>query len=388
MKYILFHPTKNNKVGGAQGVVVNLAEELASQGKNVAVIDHACGFVSTNIKNKKIQLLIIEKQINEVSADLAQDDVLICFNRYIRKLLINGNKINCKIIFWDVYYPFWRTLLGFSKFDIPFFTNFYRAKLLSFLTAHNALLAMELRGEEYISKFSITKPEILPIPCKKIWNYKNSLEYNKNHYCYIGRFEDWKAYPVIQILGDISLLPEGGQLDIYTDDSEGFSRFLNEKMIIPNNVHIEYIVGKYGANLHNELATYQIVFAMGTACLEAAQCGSPVILMDFSSSLIVSYHYRFLYQNDELGTLGRNIQDVSYGENNFSTVVDESLNKRSDIVKLNEKYIEDNHSISTIAKRLVLLANKSQLTCSTYIAFSKKIPFFYFYLLIRDKLVC
>jgi hypothetical protein len=383
LRYILFHPTRDNKLGGAQALVVNVAEELARQGKNVVIIDHRGGYASKNINDDRIKIIIIKKIINECYSQIKETDILICFNRYIRKLMTEGDLIKCKVLFWDVYYPFWKTLFSFGSLEAPYFTPKYKRKLLNYLVSNKALLAMERRGSEYISRYSDAEPNILPIPTKNIESVSNGI-YNKNHFCYVGRFQTWKVYPFIKIIEDFSKIERKVVIDVFTDSGDQFKLFVESEIQVSSNVSINYIEGQYGTNLYSQLNCYQLVFAMGTACLEASQCKVPAILMDLSNVRINNYSYRFLYENNDFGTLGRDYEDIKYKFENFENIIERSEKFRNFIINRNEIYIEKIHSISSIVQSLVERAGHTKITTCNYVGLAKSIPFFFAFVKFRN----
>lgn len=110
-----------------------------------------------------------------------------------------------------------------------------------------------------------------------------------------------------------------------------------------------------------------LLFAMGTAALEGAKLGIPVVLLDFSyNTLRGDYEYRFLFDTVEY-SLGSLITDVHYrlGNTSLESMLDELDCHYEELSEKTISYFRDNHSLDGVVSRFVAAACDSRLDYGT-----------------------
>ena len=294
--------------GGGQKLVINFATGLYNLGLSSKIYCSKKSFVFNQLNERKTKFIHIdseEVEYNMLSNYINRDDVVILMYFSI-KILYGLRVSNPKIIFYSIF-P--EIFFSYSYFlGIPLKRNLL--KLVNSLKEGNAINFMDYANYYYLSRnlnFSDKNISFIPVPITG-YTKKKMIPLNKENklkITYIGRGEEeWKIFPVVKIIEDLSAININFEFHIITTNADLFESLLQP--VIKNKIDLKYIVGLSGINLTNYLeANSDLHFSMGTAALEASILGIPTILVDFSHSPFPKdYRYRWIYENNPHFNLG------------------------------------------------------------------------------------
>ena len=361
-------PVLGGRMGGVQMLLINIIPFLISSGCKVRLYDYQNGVVKNSLDKLGIEgyefislnptSLKIKNKGNEVF--VLTDFLWVVYPYYFE------TKDTVRLLMWDVYYPTWDTFHKIKMFKIP---NL-KSNVLKLLSEKNAVIFMEKFGAEQLEKAGFSSQglneKIVPVP---IIVKKNEYieKFNKLRILpsaisigYIGRATDWKIYPVKKLIIDLSKIKSKNfKLVVYTDDAKHF----NETLPSSQNVEIIFKLNLWGEILNVDiLKNIDLGFSMGTSALEFAKLGVPTLLADFDTDdFPEDYRYRFLH-NAENGNLGMRASDKRVYLQARMPLVEllEEYNPISESVKC-FRYCIDNHEISTVAKKIIIATNATQL---------------------------
>lgn len=371
-----YHPARNDRVGGAQLVVCNIAEFFISKDINIGLIDYPDGFCKKELDRRGcdiyhfIDLSEIEKI--EISGRI------LAFNQFLNHspIYFSGSS---KVIIWDVYYPFWGML--YSGLIRKFKRN-----LITLIASKKALIVMDAMGKNEIERIIdySSNIKVVPVPNEKLPLCVNTeLNDDDLSISYLGRAEIWKVTPFCKLYMDVRKVTDT-KFSVYTDDVEEFKslvRKVNGEIVLENVLFFENFSRE---NIYENIAKKStFAAAMGTAALEIANSGVPTILLDLSyNEFPDEYKYKWLYQNKMKGSLGRDITNNNSNNDGYS--VDEILeqldNIREDISKDCMEYVKINHSIEYVAKEILSSFEESELSIDELNKFIETNKFLLYYL--------
>jgi hypothetical protein len=364
-----FYPSK--AVGGAQYLILRLAEELSGRGDlKVYLIDFENGFVWSKLKENKNVFLIDYN--STVKVKLPENSTLVIFPSYfdkIKQLIEPSTKANLIVWFIQPY-----LLINLPKFKnsvrlfMPVRVNKIRA-LLNALNAREALLFMDEENfkvnKEYF-KLNF-EPDYLPIPTiiKSIpFVKKKKVDFN---IAWIGRVSNEKVESIKYLLNDIFTFNNKSETKIkFHVIGEGHAMDELKKELIRGKV--TEVIFK-GVLIGDELEQYLLneidcVFAMGTSALDMASYKIPTIVLDYASHSFskLNYTYKYKWLFDTKGfMLGQDINDsVSTNQLTLEDVVNQVKEDESN--KIGDRcfeYVYNNHNVQSVASMLVNKANKS-----------------------------
>lgn len=381
-------PVTSGIMGGVQMLLINLIPHIIKNGlANVRLYDYTFGLVKLELDKLGVEdyEFISLDSSKWTIPNLGDETFVLTGGLWLTYPKFFENKKNVKLAVWDVYYPFWSTLGSFKGLKIPFL----RAGLMSDLAEKDAVFFMEEKGlqvfkeEGYYSNKS--NESIVPLPVyikdKNIYlkDYSPATE-SKFNIAYIGRAEDWKMYPVKKIIEDLAVLNTECQLLVYTNDKNFFAKFLGK---LPVNVSVDYKVGYSGEKLEQDLIKNKVAFgySMGTAALDMAKLGIPVILADFSYEEFPKKYYYKLLHHTGLGNLGENAAEVKFGQRlSLAEILDLEKKEWSG---LSYSFVCDKHSIDVCSERLIIAVNQTRLNINE-VSKLKYIPHFLYYLYKRN----
>ena len=115
-----------------------------------------------------------------------------------------------------------------------------------------------------------------------------------------------------------------------------------------------------GKKLNNYLISdIDLLMSMGTSALVGAKLGIPTVLLDASNYKIPNdYKYKWLFESDG-ATLGSFIESQGMTNNghSFQDVIYSLYNNYNDLSSKTIMYVNDNHNIDVISKRLIDIVN-------------------------------
>jgi hypothetical protein len=187
------------------------------------------------------------------------------------------------------------------------------------------------------------------------------FNHNQINIGWLGRLTTDKVYALMNVINQANeyLLKTNEKIVIHII-GEGDQRSYIEKMQISSGVEIEFT----GTLINDELNNYlvnnlDVVFAMGTSCLEAAVLGIPTVLLDFSH-YPQNTNFRWLFESSDY-CLGCEANETILSCNHSFANIIETIykqNKKSSIGRQCLEYAIQNHSITNTATLLTQAINR------------------------------
>ena len=378
-------------VGGVSNMFGRQANYLAEYTKlKVSIIDFSDGALSNQV-SEKVNSIFYEN-INPV--ELLDFDYVIFQSMTPWSIYpkINFRSNTCLIFISTLtenFYPFlpgamrnliganktfrsiiWRTFLS-SEFNKS--QNFIKQLLslnsLVFLDGNIAKNTAEdfgvnVENAPIIPLFSdncSTSPEFL--------FKKRTSKLPKIKILWIGRLADFKISILNRVLDDLSNIDsiKKDQLSFTIVGSGSYSKRLK----IPKEFSADQIIKVKHvkpSNIESIIREHDVVFAMGTAALDAARLGVPVVRLDYSYKFVdKNYRYKFLHQVKGY-SLGDKIESRFYDKGGleidgiFETLTNDWLKS----AQRDYEYYRTNHQIDASIEKLLNTMQVSQYTWSNY----------------------
>ena len=191
----------------------------------------------------------------------------------------------------------------------------------------------------------------------------NNLK-TKLNFAWIGRIGDFKVHILNYTIKKLS--NQALKNKIYIDfHIIGDGEFVSDLKINLDNKYFKII--RTGMLKKKDVDVYllekiHVVFSMGTAALDGARIGLPVVLLD-QSYVKVKDGYVFRYLFDTKGfDLGHpiTIQDFKSGNNSIEIILKDLINNYKTLSNKTLKYFNDNHSVEIVSQKLLgLIRNKN-----------------------------
>jgi hypothetical protein len=390
MQITFFFPNKS--IGGVSILFANLANFISVNYNyiEVFIIDYKGGCLWKNIKSDLVKKIPFNDGVeccpNEDSFLVMQS---IVPNAMRPELIISQKQ---KILFWHLH-PYNYQISNLFKINFADkIINKFRVieknrikKFIKIIDVHNGIIFMDGSNFDKTIKTYDLKIKENYVP---ITNFKTSLDHSKNNLkitheinlSYVGRFTDFKYYPLIKLLKTLDKL-------------------VLEKIIIPkinffiigegdfkNNLvkeikKLNFKVSLIGEVDYSELSSIfiyhniNINFSMGTSALDSACLGIPSVVLDYSYVEINGYpNYNWIY-NEKDYSLTEELNSTHLSkEFNFSlsSLIKETQCSYAEISKKTEDYYNKNYSINIISDLLIKSLNNSSLEFNYISSFLKK----------------
>jgi len=374
-------------IGGVSVLFANLAKHITKNyNQKVNFVDYKDGYVASIFKGNN-QINFIEYKDGE-KLELPPNTTLI-LQSIIPYTMPPELKIdaNTRILFWTLlHYNMIPDLIPikplrhihhrlkllrriYFKYLIP--GNIKRlAALIQKMHSHQAILFMDSSTLSITEEFlgiKINNPNILPLCTDSIEKVSINKQISPNScitICWIGRVEDFKT----SIL-EFSITQARNFSNKYKQPIRfvviGYGKDLKnmKKSFKPSkNFKIEYKGTLSGKKLNNYLISdIDLLMSMGTSALVGAKLGIPTVLLDASNYKIPNdYKYKWLFESDG-ATLGSFIESQGKRNNghSFQDVIYSLYNNYNDLSSKTVMYVNDNHNIDVISKRLIDIVNNS-----------------------------
>tara|TARA_Y100001935_G_C17311792_1_gene517195 strand:- start:4940 stop:6079 length:1140 start_codon:yes stop_codon:yes gene_type:complete len=354
----------------------------------VSIIDYEDGIMSNYLQsNKSVELIEFQ---NGIKTKKIFDTILVMQsilpNTIRSELNIEGKT---KIFFWNLYHynlvpdflpidkfrKINKEYLFFKKVDYYVRFIFYKKlkKLIQDLHSHNSICFMDYSNYIITKKFlflDIYDPKILPICTDDTFIEKikqNSKEHYQLRFCWVGRVEDFKTSILKYSLEKISKFSKKNKRKT-TFTIIGYGKDIDK---IKNEIKqhdffsLNFKGSLYGKKLKDYLKNnVDIMMAMGTSALESGLLGIPTILLDASFFPIARcYRFRWLFQSDgsNLANFVDQINDYK-GRYHIDEIICDFDKNNFEISKKCQRYVLKNHSVKTIAKKLINCLNEAQFS--------------------------
>jgi hypothetical protein len=373
-----FYPSK--VIGGTEYLFIRLAREFAEKyNLEVFYIDYEDGFAINELKNTNIKHLLFN---DEKKTQLPSNTYLITpisniFN-LTKQLILHENT---KFLFWflHLHNVIHRLSLGdklpsfsirFLKFIINLFyfkeKNIIK-KTLELLHKNNSLAFIESSNydfNKYIFDLNLDNPIYFPVGLENSDHKKESTELRINNEINIGclgRLCEEKTYPILHILENIKLLKgvfKGKKIKVHIIGSGEYDHLINT---FDSCNYFEII--RHKSLINDELENYllnniDILFAMGTSCLEGAKLKIPSVKIDLSYKEIpLSLNiYKWIF-NSKGFCVGTDdvFSNSSTNTISFNQILDEvsDKNKKEIISEQCFSYFQKNHSLGILGKAII-----------------------------------
>ena len=200
-----------NHGGGAQTIQLLLFKSLSARNEKCKLFDVNGGSVHKAFLETGIDFEFIEidqpKSKKDYSKFLSDDDLLIVFDTNFLGSLMYFSNAKCKIIIWEIYYPWIERFLYTRYFPVKWWAQQQEKKILNEFVKHNAFYFIDYKGKENAEKrlnIKISDNLYLPIPVEMPSNEtKPSKGKTQNlTVTYVGRSVAWKINPFIKVLKD------------------------------------------------------------------------------------------------------------------------------------------------------------------------------------------
>jgi glycosyltransferase involved in cell wall biosynthesis len=373
MRVVFFYPS--HRVGGAEYLIIRLTEYFLEHNINCYIIDFKNG-IYRKLSKKIPESAFIEFKENFI---IPEDSYIVTYPSEIKKLseYINKNNKKNKVLFWIIHHDNFESLIPLKNHLPNFLLKLLLyptiKKTIRILNEKKSLIAMNsgvLERFKYLYGVNYDIP-YCPIPVKiinklstKNTNYSFTFKSKNKFKCvWLGRISVEKIYPIKRIIEDMDLLNNVNiEFDIIGD---GEYKYIIKEFKPRSHLKVRFL-GTIIENLDSILKNYDICFAMGTSALEAAKLGIPTVLVDPSyCELPRGYKYRWLYETEDFN-LGYMLPTEKVKENKLN--IGDIFNILSDQEKkiiIGERcyqYVVNNHSLETVAKKLLDFINNSKLT--------------------------
>lgn len=384
--YTLFYPSQ--ELGGAELLLSRLADKLVERGNKVTIIDSEKEIISKNSNNANLSKLTI-KNDRPIFID---SDYLIAFASHISSLrqYVSSNE-ECKVVFWSIH-PlnaiYLMPRIGEKLFQINF--NFFkkinsiffsaevnvRKRLLESLAAEAAFISMDSENTQMIEKYYEIKYDVSFVPVPVDVPVEVSLE--RKEICnevisvaWYGRLCDFKVHALIYLISELVKIKSKFDF-ILIIIGDGSFRYLVEQAVLSAKISADF----KGSMPNREAKAYinrnaDVVFAMGTAALEAAAMGIPTILADASYSRIdFPYKFNWLYQTRNF-TLGRFVnKSMSIQGHSITEIFQEIHDNQYVHVNASYEYVKNNHEINHVTSLIENACTQSRMSLKRFLNLS------------------
>lgn len=368
---------------------LRVATYLASENlADTFLVDYADGFMA---KHRDPELVGFLEYSEEAVAEIPGSAIAVFQSMTPWSIfpLLKLNK-STKVFFWNCYpfnliplLPGLRTAMQnnpmFGKLVLNSVLFPYKSKVRRFvdlLTDCNALVFMDSENSrvtsDYLGQLSSVE-SYLPIPIES--PEPDAAGATTRHIddeeviriAWIGRVADFKHHILALTIERLNeFQPEiGKKVLFYVVGSGSYLPRIKEASSRLANISFEFIDHVSPAELDTFLQrNVDLVFAMGSSALQAGRLGIPVILLDFSYRKVSSnYQYSWLYKRRGF-SLGESIskRHLDGGDDSILVRMREYLADPAIQSRRTLEYIEINHMLPAVSKKLVELLRESSCT--------------------------
>jgi hypothetical protein len=359
----IFYPS--HILGGAELLLIRLANDLYNSGYEVGIVDIQNGWISENINNSHIETIYIGKE----KVLLPNNATLITTSNFIYSLDNYFERSNTKLLFWTVQpynviisMPYINRYKILEKIIFTRFKNFYDnevickpKQLLSELIKSNSIVAMDNACNIVLNKnYGLNYQKFLPVYVYSKNSYSFSPLEEKIQLVWLGRIDnEFKKYILIKLISDIvdSNFFHRVNLNII-GEGEGL---VEVKKFCENLNNVNFLGTLRKNELQSVLSQANIGFAMGTSALDIANLGIPTILLDFSYQPINFYKYRWIFEAENYD-LGRDIKLLSCNQissmKSLNEVLNQLVEEQARLGGLCKDYVEKNHTANISLKKI------------------------------------
>lgn len=381
---IFFRPSRI--VGGCEYLFIRLAKHIAENyGYSVKYIDYKDGFARKQLEHSRISFI---DYVENERINLNSSGYLITNLGSIYSLYKSVNvPDSIKLFLWNVYVydcllpmPF----LGYfiSRFnpklrEVKKFINFlYKSDInkvkqtINTLSENNAIVYMDqpnFETTQFCLNLTEESPKLLQIPAmdSEVKSKTGPADSETINIGWLGRLANFKVYSLLNVIENADKYAQENNKKVRLHIiGKGPRAELIEAYSPKKNLELVFLGTMIGEELDSYLANkIDVLFAMGTSCLEGARLRIPSVVIDFSYGPFPStYRYNWLYETEGFG-LGRDIQEMAGpNKHSFDEIIQTSYNNKHTVGEQCYRYFKKNHSIDSVAQKLVDYLTHTSMT--------------------------
>jgi|GEM_PF-1491892 len=388
-----FYPSKN--VGGVEFLFSRLAVYLSENFPvNICYIDYKDGFARKNISNNLVTFIDYDDNPRN-SINIANETFLITTSHIkhnlFERIIFSNNE---KLLFWSTHpydvitlIPFIKTFINLtrpSNEGIRFFIKLisrYNVKkiqnILQLLHNKNALVFMDypnFKTNNTCFDLTLNERRYIPVALEDSDKSASNQPVQREiiNICVLGRLVKGKIYPLINIITNSNIYADKYNKKVRIHIiGKGNKEYLLDNISLSKNVELIKAGTITNENLDDYLVNkIDILFAMGTSCLEGAKLKLPSVLLDFSYNPINhNYKFKWLFESSEY-SLGDSIQDLEMpNKNTFEEIINDVYinNNKQKLGERCRKYFQDNHTIKATANIFLTYLKNNNLTSNDFL---------------------
>jgi len=380
---IFFYPSK--VVGGAELLFARIAKYLKeTTDNNIYYIDYKDGFIRNNPDFQKLEFLDFN---DNYKTKLNINGYLITpiSNIYRISDYINFNNNESRLFFWCLHphnlihvMPEARTLEKYSekqnKFILEHFcknTFFKFNYLLDICNKNNSIYFMD--ESTYVYNKTIFQNSLeekyLPVALgeKKLTKIPDVINDKEINIAILGRLCKEKTMPLINVIEELEKLETQLKKRVHIIGEGECKNLITSKKF--KNVEIIFTSTLTGENLDKYLVdNVDIIFSMGTSCIEGSALKIPVIILPYSYKKVKNDKFYFFFESQKYN-LGI---DLNKYQKQANMKLDDIINliyEEKQKSALGEKcynYFIENHSLQFTSKKLLKILENDNLDINTY----------------------
>lgn len=381
-RFVLFYPSQ--ELGGAELLLSRLADILSGRGHQVTVLDSEKGIIAKNILDPAVKCLTarIDQPV------FIECDHFITFASHLSSLrrYVNPNE-NCNVVIWSVH-PlnaiFLMPRCGEKVFQISIdflkFLNrcFFRSevnvreKALNSLVGSDAFVCMDAENARVLSHYYGIKNDFrfIPVPVSLPNKERHKSKLKNSAFitlAWYGRLCDFKVHTLVYLITQLGKVKDQFNLRLIIV-GDGPLRGLVERAVVAAGIAADFkgtMQNDAAAVLLNQEA--DVVFAMGTAALEAGAMGIPTVLVDASYKPInFPYRFSWLHQTKQF-TLGRFVNKSSPIRGvTVEGILKDAIVNYYEHAKASCKYVQCNHEINHVVDLVEVSCNQSKMSLARF----------------------
>lgn len=361
-------------VGGVSLLFLRLAEELARTGAaDVTLVDYADGYMARN--RRAIGVTVAEYR--DDGALMVPSDAVLVFQSMSPWSIFPGIAPDpaTRVLFWTCF-PFnlvpplpgargWlqhrpraqhavlaTALRGYRAAMRRFVRLLDEREAVVFMDAQNLATTEEMLG------LKIASPQFLPIPAPVAAPRLSVPTGEPLRVVWVGRIVDFKVHVLRHALAALNAIAQNGRdaFAVTIVGSGDHAAWLRDEALQFTGLAIEWIDELAPEAVETLLATRtDLLMAMGTAALDGARLGVPVLLLDMAYGPLPP-DYRFRWLHEARGFSLGDIAERSGASRELGSMARRIAELRADPQGLGEctlTHFAANHALPSIAARII-----------------------------------
>lgn len=352
-----------------------MAEYLASHAdRKIYIVDYPDGYMALNRKDSRVKFI----PYNSGEETLLPPDAVAIFQAvppWHAWKGINATNKNTRFLFWHLHPRnfFWNFARRPGKSPIPWWNPgatglfLYAKTFLKQLIDRRGLVTMDGENQSAIAELAGNAASTLPYLPVCVDGFLEPVETDfKGNIGWLGRLADFKVPILIHSMERVAELAASYQKR-FVFHIWGSGPLEHDVRSAASRLESEF----FRTEFHGEIAMadisamrdqVEVIMSMGTAALDGARIGLPVILLDYSYERITGrYVFRWLHETQQY-SLGREIIPDMLDDHDTSL---DRMFKQLDadyhgVAAASYRYCKSKHSISNVAERLLFYVDQTK----------------------------